>query len=51
MVQQCGVMPAAIAVSACHLLRPTSREVYSWFTEGFDTVDLQEAQRLLQELA
>src|SRR5262249_52571980 len=25
-------------------------EVYSWFTEGFDTVDLQEARALLQEL-
>jgi predicted ATPase len=26
-------------------------EVYGWFTEGFDTKDLQEAQTLLQELA
>jgi predicted ATPase len=25
-------------------------EVYSWFTEGFDTPDLIEAQRLLDEL-
>jgi predicted ATPase len=25
-------------------------EVYSWFTEGFDTVDLQEAKALLEEL-
>ncbi len=25
-------------------------EVYNWFTEGFDTVDLQEAQALLDEL-
>jgi len=25
-------------------------EVYSWFTEGFDTKDLQEAQALLEEL-
>jgi predicted ATPase len=25
--------------------------VYSWFTEGFDTADLQEAKALLQELA
>src|SRR5262249_23759970 len=24
--------------------------IYSWFTEGFDTADLQEAQALLQEL-
>jgi predicted ATPase len=26
-------------------------EIYSWFTEGFDTKDLQEAKSLLQELA
>lgn len=25
-------------------------EVYGWFTEGFDTPDLQEAQALLEEL-
>ena len=25
--------------------------IYSWFTEGFDTVDLQEAKALLAELA
>ena len=25
--------------------------VYEWFTEGFDTADLQEAKTLLQELA
>jgi len=25
--------------------------VYGWFTEGFDTVDLKEAKRLLEELA
>jgi hypothetical protein len=24
--------------------------IYSWFTEGFDTVDLQEAKTLLDEL-
>ena len=26
-------------------------EVYDWFTEGFDTADLQEAKRLLAELS
>ena len=26
-------------------------EVYAWFTEGFDTADLQEAKALLGELA
>ena len=25
-------------------------EVYNWFTEGFDTKDLQEAKALLDEL-
>ena len=26
-------------------------EIYGWFTEGFDTEDLQEAKALLQELS
>jgi len=26
-------------------------EIYNWFTEGFDTVDLKEAKALLDELA
>jgi predicted ATPase len=26
-------------------------EVYGWFTEGFETVDLQEAQMLLEDLS
>jgi hypothetical protein len=25
-------------------------EIYSWFTEGFDTADLKEAKALLDEL-
>jgi predicted ATPase len=32
---------------ACELLAP----IYGWFTEGFDTVDLQEAKALLEALA
>ena len=32
---------------ACELLAP----VYGWFTEGFDTRDLKEAEALLNELA
>ena len=32
---------------ACDLLAP----IYSWFTEGFDTADLQDAKALLVELA
>ena len=34
-------------VEARELLVP----VYGWFTEGFDTVDLKEAKKLLHELA
>ena len=26
-------------------------EIYNWFTEGFDTKDLQEAQALLEEVS
>jgi len=26
-------------------------EIYGWFTEGFDTADLNEAKALLEELA
>lgn len=26
-------------------------EIYNWFTEGFDTADLQEAKALLEELS
>jgi predicted ATPase len=33
--------------AAYDLLAP----VYSWFTEGFDTADLQEARTLLEEMA
>jgi predicted ATPase len=31
--------------------RQTLAEVYGWFTEGFDTADLQEAKTLLEELS
>ncbi len=33
--------------AAHHLLA----EIYGWFTEGFDTADLQEARALLEELS
>ncbi len=26
-------------------------EIYSWFTEGFDTADLKEAKAMLEELS
>jgi adenylate cyclase len=31
-------------------VRATLSEIYNWFTEGFDTKDLQEARALLDEL-
>ena len=31
--------------------RPMLAEIYAWFTEGFDTADLQEAKALLNELS
>ena len=34
-------------VAARELLAP----IYGWFTEGFDTPDLQDAKALLEELA
>jgi predicted ATPase len=34
-------------VEARELLAP----IYGWFTEGFDTADLQEAKVLLEELS
>ena len=45
---------------ADRLLRDTGRrdeahstlaDIYNWFTEGFDTVDLKEAKALLDELS
>ena len=30
--------------------QPLLAEIYGWFTEGFDTKDLQEAKALLEEL-
>jgi predicted ATPase len=47
-------------VSLCRLWRDRGRvdearhmlaEIYAWFTEGFDTVDLKEAKALLEELS
>jgi hypothetical protein len=29
----------------------SSQQIYGWFTEGFDTVDLREARTLLDELS
>ena len=34
-----------------HAARELLAPIYGWFTEGFDTADLQEAKALLEELA
>jgi predicted ATPase len=34
-----------------HEARQLLAEIYEWFTEGFDTADLQEAKALLTELS
>jgi predicted ATPase len=39
--------PQGKRADAYELLAP----IYGWFTEGFDTADLQEAQALLEELS
>jgi predicted ATPase len=41
---------AALAGSRAARRRPLLVEIYRWFTEGFDTADLQEAKTLLEEL-
>ena len=40
-------------MGSCRIKRKTCQmlaEIYNWFTEGFDTKDLQEARTLLAEL-
>jgi len=44
--QYTGAWDILQALTPGTLLAP----IYNWFTEGFDTADLQEAQALLQEL-
>jgi predicted ATPase len=34
-----------------HEARQMLAEIYGWFTEGFDTVDLKEAKALIEELS
>ena len=50
---------ATAAMSLAHLWQQQGKrdeayqllaEVYNWFTEGFDTADLQDAKTLLDEL-
>ena len=39
------------AQGKCAAARQMLAEIYGWFTEGFDTTDLQEAKALLDELS
>jgi len=40
-----------VCSSARDAARATLTEIYSWFTEGFDTSDLKDAKALLDELS
>lgn len=56
--QQAKVLELRAALSLSRLWQQSQRdqarqlltEVYSWFTEGFETPDLQEAKALLKDL-
>jgi predicted ATPase len=58
--QQAKSWELRATVSLCRLLQKQGKreeahqllsEIFGWFTEGFDTPDLKEAQALLQELS
>ena len=58
--QQAKSLELPATMSLARLLRDTGRrdearamlaEIYNWFTEGFDTADLKEANALLDELS
>ena len=58
--QQAKSWELRATVSLCRLWRKQGRvdearqmlaEIYNWFTEGFDTPDLQEARTLLEKLS
>ena len=58
--QQAKSWELRAATSLAHLWQPQGKRteayellapIYGWFTEGFDTADLQEAKALLEALA
>jgi predicted ATPase len=57
--QQAKMWELRATISLARLWQPQGKreearqmlaEIYGWFTEGFDTVDLEEAKTLLEEL-
>ncbi len=46
-----ALLPAVSPQGKQDEARQMLTEVYGWFTEGFDTKDLQEAKTLLENLA
>ena len=42
--------PVAAAREGCRSPQTLLAPIYGWFTEGFDTADLQEAKALLEAL-
>jgi predicted ATPase len=59
-LQECKSWELRATVSLCRLWQEQGKleearqllaEIYGWFTEGFDTPDLQEAKALLEELS
>jgi predicted ATPase len=58
--QEAKSLELRAAMSLCRLWQQQGKQaearellapIYGWFTEGFDTADLQEAKALLEELA
>jgi predicted ATPase len=58
--QQAKSLELRAAMSLCRLWQQRGKRaeahallapIYGWFTEGFDTADLQEAKALLEELS
>jgi hypothetical protein len=59
--EECGARLIRACPNCGHEVNPTAKfcpecrvplaEICGWFTEGFDTADLQEAKALLEELS
>jgi hypothetical protein len=47
----CFMPHHSISATSCRTHTSCKDLLYGWFTEGFDTKDLQEAKALLEELS